>query len=515
MNTLTDEFFPLLTTTGQYVRASFSALLSFYAKDTVSDLPFLRPHQHAPWHSFMVLLAALALHRGGIDQIPDDPDTWRDLLRALTARWPDDEPWRLVVGDVTKPAFMQPPVPAGMADPHKTPIATPDDLDVLVTAKNHGVKQGLVGEATPAAWVAALVMLQTTGGFLGAGNYGIARMNGGFATRPFTGLVPRGGIGAHWRRDVEVMLGRRGWFFERIDFAENEGAALLWCLPWDGERSLELGQLDPWFIEVCRRMRLYPAGDGGIVAKSVGSKAARISAKELLGNVGDPWIPLNLDKGSAAYNRAPSYRAVSEVLFEREKWLRPLLLEWQDGIDALPMWARFDVTVRGQGTTEGHHLREVPVETERRRAFLFDTGERDKVAELARQMLVDAGDLQNKVMKAPLLTLVQAGDAEVDFGDRTATRWVQQWLNAADRQIDEQFFEQLFRRAEAETWESWGRFLRSVAHETFDAAARTVPIAGARRLKALAVAEQKLGALFWKRFNGYLPEKVEETADVG
>ena len=514
MNTLIEEIFPVLTRNGTLLRSSFPNLAALYAVDDISDLPFLRPHQHSPWHSFAVQLAALALHHGGLDEIPDDAETWRKLLRALTNRWPDDEPWHIVVEDVSKPAFMQPPVPTGLADPHKTSIATPDDLDVLVTAKNHGVKQGLVGEATAAAWVAALVMLQTTGGFLGAGNYGIARMNGGFATRPFTGLVPQGGIGAHWRRDVEVMLRRRDWFFERIEFSEQDGKALLWCVPWDGEHSLELAELDPWFIEVCRRVRLYAGVEGGIAAKSVGSKSARISAKNFFGNVGDPWIPLNLDKNSAAYNRAPTYRAVSAVLFDRDKWLRPLLLEWQDGIDKLPMWARFDVTVRGQGTTEGQHLREVPIDNQRRRAFLFDTGERDEMAKLAGQMIEDAGNLQNRVLKVPLLTLIQAGDAEVDFGDRTATRWVKQWLDAADRQVDARFFEQLFIRAETGSTETWGRFLQRTAEAVFDDAVRTVPIAGARRLKAQAVAEQKLGALFWKNFSGLLTEREQETADV-
>lgn len=515
MNILNDDVFPVLGRAGGVSLSSLSELMARYATDELVDVLFLRPHQHAPWHGFMAQLAALALHRAAIGHVPEDADTWRSLLRALTPEWPEDEPWRLVVEDVTKPAFMQPPVPKGMADPHKTAIATPDDLDVLVTAKNHGVKQGLAGEATPAAWIAALVQLQTTGGFLGAGNYGIARMNGGFATRPFIGLVPKGGIGAHWRRDVEVMLGRRGWFFERIeDFAEEGGAALLWCLPWDGERSLELGGLDPWFIEICRRVRLYRHADDGIVARSVGSKVARVSAKDLKGNVGDPWIPLNREKDSAAYNRAPTYRAMSEVLFEPEKWLRPLLLEWHDGIDALPMRARFDVMARGQGVTEGQHLREVPIDNQRRRAFVSNAAERDRVARLARQMIEDAGTLQHKVLKAPLLTLIQAGDAEVDFGDRTATKWVQRWLDAADQRIDEHFFEQLFMRAETESDKSWGRFLRAVADGIFAAAASAVPIAGVRRLKALAVAEQKLGALFWKNFNGYFPERVEESVDA-
>lgn len=50
------------------------------------DLPSLRPHQRAPWHSFCVQLAALALHRARREAIPTDADIWRELLRQLTAR---------------------------------------------------------------------------------------------------------------------------------------------------------------------------------------------------------------------------------------------------------------------------------------------------------------------------------------------------------------------------------------------------------------------------------------------
>ena len=337
MNLLTEPLLPMVARQRLPETVDLPTLLAAYADDRVLDLSFLRPHQRAPWHSFCVQLAALALLRVGRDAVVADAAAWRELLRGLTADWPEDEPWWLVVEDVTRPAFMQPPAPPGGGDPHRNPIRTADDLDVLVTAKNHGVKQGIGTDASPATWVAALVLLQTTGGFLGAGNYGIARMNGGFATRPWVGLVPSDGVGAHWRRDLTVLLRRRDWFFERVEeFAEADGAGLLWCLPWDGERSLGLDELDPWFIEICRRVRLYHDETGMIRARSIGSSAARVAAKERKGNVGDPWIPIDLGKESAAYNTAPNYRVMSGVLFDRNRWRRPLLLDWPKGSTRSP-----------------------------------------------------------------------------------------------------------------------------------------------------------------------------------
>jgi CRISPR system Cascade subunit CasA len=518
MNLLTEPLLHILVEPAERKVVDLPTLLAAYADGLVLDLSFLRPHQCAAWHSFCVQLAALALHRGERDTVVPDAQTWRELLRRLTVDWPDDEPWRLVVEDVTKPAFMQPPVPPGSGDPHRTPVETADDLDVLVTAKNHGVKQGIGIDASPAAWVAALLLLQTTGGFLGAGNYGITRMNGGFATRPLIGLVPPGSLGAHWRRDVAVLLRHRYWFYERVEvFAHADGAALLWCLPWDGERSLGIDELDPWFIEVCRRVRLYRDDAGTITARSVGSSAARVAAKNYKGNIGDPWIPIDLGKGSAAYNTAPRYAVMSAVLFERDRWLRPLLLEWHKDVDGSRMTARFDVTVRGQGTTEGHYLRELPIEGEQRLALFQSDAGRDRLAVLGRKMIEQAGTVRNKVLKIPLLTLIQAGDAAVDFRDKMATGWAQPWLDQVDQAIEPVFFDHLFARAEQRRAadQVWVDFLKNTADRIFQRAASAVPIAGARRLKAIAVAEEKLAGLFRASFKGYPGEPAEEAMHVG
>lgn len=463
----------------------------------------------APWHQFCVQLGALALHRADLEAPPATAEEWRDLLRGLTLTWPEDEPWRLVVDDPTRPAFMQPPIAKGSANPHKTPVATPDDLDVLVTSRNHGVKQGQAADASPAAWIAALVTLQTTGGYLGAGNFGVARMNGGFATRPCIGLVPPGGPGARWRRDVEVLLRRRAWCFERVeDFAEVDGAALLWCLPWDGAASLDLADLDPWFIEVCRRVRLAHDSGGRIVARTGISSATRVAAKTRSGNVGDPWTPIDLRKGSAAYNTAPRYPVVAGVLFDRKDWIRPLLLDWHRGIDPTCMTARFDVVVRGQGTTEGHHIREVRIEGERRLGMLMVKEERDRLAEISKEMVEQARDLRLKILKLPLLTLAQAGEDELDFRDKTSNDWIDPYLQRVDDAVEPIFFDHLFARAEqgAVADRAWVMHLRTIADGIFEDAVQAMPIAGARRLKAIAVAEQRLHGAFRKTFEGYLKE---------
>jgi hypothetical protein len=85
----------------------------------------------------------------------------------------------------------------------------------------------------------------------------------------------------------------------------------------------------------------------------------------------------------------------------------------------------------------------------------------------------------------PLLTLIQAGDAAVDFRDKMASAWAQPWLGRVDQAIEPVFFDHLFARAEQgrAADQAWALFLKTIADRIFQRAASAVPIAGARRLK--------------------------------
>ena len=61
---------------------------------------------------------------------------------------------------------------------------------MLITSRNHDLKQNVARQAEPEDWVFALVSLQTSEGYGGSGNQGIARMNGGSSSRPMLGLAP-------------------------------------------------------------------------------------------------------------------------------------------------------------------------------------------------------------------------------------------------------------------------------------------------------------------------------------
>ncbi|MGV2589912.1 UNVERIFIED_CONTAM: hypothetical protein QUR53_22555, partial [Salmonella enterica] len=167
--------------------------------------PALRPHQRHPWHAFLAQLAAIAMHRASQAEPWMESADWRIALRALAPDDVDEAAWCLVAPP-ERPALLQPPVPGERVEDWKNVLHAADELDMLITSKNHDLKGARAHRAEPDDWLFALVSLQTQEGFLGAGNYGISRMNGGFASRPGVGIAPVGAWGTRWRADVQTLL---------------------------------------------------------------------------------------------------------------------------------------------------------------------------------------------------------------------------------------------------------------------------------------------------------------------
>src|ERR1700722_14963992 len=98
-------------------RMSLPAVLKGLGDCQVESFQSLQVHQQHAWYSFLVQLAALAIHRAGIlslDAVPsgDAGETfWREALLTLSVK--RHEPWCLVVQDLGQAAFFQPPVPEG------------------------------------------------------------------------------------------------------------------------------------------------------------------------------------------------------------------------------------------------------------------------------------------------------------------------------------------------------------------------------------------------------------------
>jgi CRISPR system Cascade subunit CasA len=429
---------------GARIAASLPELFVALGADEVRDFPSLRPHQRHPWHAFLVQVAAIALHRCERIAPFDSAAEWRAALLALTPDQPDGAAWSLVA-PLDQPALLQPPVPEGGLSQWAT-VSTPDSLDMLITSKNHDLKGIRMWNAQPEDWLYALLSVQTQEGYLGAGNYGISRMNSGYGSRPGLGVAPPGHWGRRWTRDIAVLLATRDETVRRQELARDGGHALVWLLPWDGKTSLSFASLDPFYIEVCRRIRLQ-TDKGDLQGRATPSKAARIQAKEREGRTGDAWTPIDAKAGKALTIATPEgfhYGLASELLFG-QKYLRPAaqLVTRQDGARGLEVLAQ--AVARGDGKTRGYHERRIPISP---KAYgLMASGDTDVLAKLAETRVAEIGELR-KLLWSALCALFSNGSSK-DASDTVKTR-AGIFARRFETAEDARFFHDLNEEIEAE-----------------------------------------------------------------
>ena len=441
MNLLTEPIISI----SSHDRLSLPALFAEMAREKVTQFPALRPHQRPAWHMFLVQLAALALWPAKQTDPPKDSAAWATLLRGLTPDHTDDAPWCMVVEESAKPAFLQPPAPDNLK---WSPVSTPDALDLLITARNHDLKQSVAREVEAEDWLFALVSLQTSEGYGGAGNHGIARMNGGSSSRPMLGLAPAQGKdytlnpSAWWRRDVRRLLVERQ-AGNGLELGCEGGPALLWCLDWPEGEQLDLRELDPWFIEICRRARLTGTKTRLSAVRAI-SKASRIDARMYRGNVGDPWAPVHRQDGKSLTLGGSDfhYKRLAELMFGGD-WKVPMLATPGPEENAGDILLVAEALSRGNSKTEGFKSRIVPVPDSVKRLF------RSPTAATLSKLQMEEIKAFDEALRNAIALLAARGDwdsvGKPQYAVSTPTR------ARFDRTADTLFFPNLWARLEAET----------------------------------------------------------------
>jgi CRISPR system Cascade subunit CasA len=479
---------------GTLYSTSLPQLLAAMAANEVRDFPALRPHQRHPWHAFLVQLGAIALHHAGQTQPWHTADDWRAALLALTPDDPDGAPWCLVA-PANRPALLQAPVPGENPATWNNLLHAADALDMLVTSKNHDLKAACIHHAQADDWLFALLSLQTQEGFLGANNYGISRMNGGFASRPGVGVAAVGAWGLRWQSDISSLLAQREHIANTYSLTHTGGHALLWLLPWSGTDSLALQALDPLYIEICRRVRLA-APQGRIQAHVTGSKVARIAAKDNNGVTGDAWTPIETAKGKAltVSRNGFEYKLMSELLASDGYTLGAAwrLDSWPQNT---PLQVIAQVTVRGQGKTEGYHERRVPISPKLRR--LLAGGQRPLVAQIAKIRITAIADMR-KLLWTALALLFANG--ENDSGNDAVSNRASRFAQPFERHEDTRFFDDLAHHVEAEdaqqeaVYLQWLLGLAERAETVLQHAFQAGPRSGMQRYKAQSTALSRFHA---------------------
>ena len=445
LSIITEPAIRMATRERSDVRASLPETYAALMRDEVESFPALRPHQRHAWHAFTVQLGAMALHRAELDEPPTDAEAWREIIRGLTPDFPDDEPWRLVVDDITKPAFMQPPASSEkkMAD-YKSAVETPDELDMLVTSKAHDLKPSVAADAKADDWIFALISLQTAEGFMGAGNYGIARMNGGLGNRPAFSITPSARHGAHVRRDISALLEYRERLLDDYMMRDENGVDLSWVRAWDGAKAeaFTLGDIDPFCIEICRRIRLNAGRGGSIRAVRATSKGPRIEARKSNGDVGDPWTPINQKEGKSLTLGAGGFtykRMVDYLISADWRWSPMMEQTMSEKSSPQDMQVVARAMVRGQGKTEGYHERIIQVREKTVRAH-SRTGGLDEIGTIANDRIKQVAIVQ-RILRHAVSVAAAGGNAD-KVGDEHRAR-ANRWANRLDDVVDADFFNAL------------------------------------------------------------------------
>ncbi len=484
------------------------------ANGEIEAFAALRRHQRQPWFCFLAQLGAIVLERQELrinEAALATEAEWAGWLRDLAGG--RDEAWALVVEDLALPAIFQPGLPEGRFakvskkgdDKPWDFKQSPDGIDYLVTAKVHDVKPATAVLGSPEQWLFALCSVQTSDGFGGATIYGIARMNGGYASRASISHVPDGVWGARWRRDVALLAAAR----ERI--ADEQGLlgtkALLWVESWDGTASLDLGELDPLFVEICRRIRIVEQA-GGLRARTTGTETKRLNAEDRSGRLGDPWLPVALKDGKALTigEQGFDYKKVVDLmcggLYQHGDAYAPVA-----GDVAL----QCQVLARGQGQTNGLHERrvQIPVKV---RGRIKGLASGDALAQRARDRVELAGLARKSVLRPALLKLQQAGTDKLKSDAKTADSWTVQF----DQRVDHAFFDQLWDDADLDgqaadaNWKAW---LLTNCEAVLESAIAATPYSGVRRYRAIAGAESMLTACAIKHhFKEPTAQVAEENA---
>ncbi|MBT9137347.1 MAG: hypothetical protein DDT34_02437 [Firmicutes bacterium] len=381
---------------------------------------------------------------------------------------------------------------------------------MLITSKNHDLKQERIRRGATDDWLFSLVSLQTQEGFGGRDNFGITRMAGSFGSRTAVGAVPSGNVGRRWQCDVAVMLSERDRIAENYSYKHADGISLVWTIPWDGSLGAQISmqQLDPLYIEICRQVRLaLRPGTRNFFVRTSSSKASRISSGDRQGVPGDIWTSVNeLAKpfGAALKIRARGfdYKLSSSLLFgieygsgERACFYSPTSALKLNGATPGQLSSAVLCGVsRGGPTgnksvTQGYHERRVPISA-RVRSLLFQKN-RDDLAIAARWHIHKITAFRSAVWSSVALLLVNGVSPNRPY-EKNITERADFFANKFEQGEDARFFLDLTEDIEANDRESyrfdWQRGLRERALLSLEKAFVEGPQSGSRRYRARSTA---------------------------
>ncbi len=511
MNLLTDPLFRIQAAHG-VESVSLPALMATLGRDGVEHLVGIQRHQEDAFHVFLCQLATAILARAGHMDPVQSEDYWREGLLSLAGDAGDDA-WKLVVDDLSRPAFMQSPLPEEDAKNLKLRAHTPDELDLLATAKNHEVKKARALHPHADEWIYALMSVQTMSGFFGRGNPGISRMNSGFGNRSIVELVRRHTPGSRWCDAVPRLLQHRQEVLAGPYGYDPHGQVLVWIESWDGRSQLPLSRLDPLCVEICRRVRLR--GQASVShADAVPSDSPRIHAKELNGVVGDAWLPIDLGKPGDGKLHTEKALTISPQGLTPDTLRR---LVFVDGVKLSPLqrplpswdgeaWLTISVLVRGQGTTDGFHEQSIRIPAATQRRLFGPPEQREPLAALSRAGIDYAGTMRNRVLRPAVFAYLEGAPDRIMYDRDSAQAWWDRLARRFDNLWSDDYFPWLWSVPEPFDEQDvlnrvWALKLRDHALRVLREVERAMPSHAGRRYRSSVLAERVFWGCLYRKDN--------------
>ncbi len=484
---------------GDTVAANLPELFAAMNRDEVRDFPALRPHQRHPWHAFLVQLAAIALHQAERDEPFETAVEWDTALMALTPDDPDGAAWCLV-SPPQRPAFMQAPVLVFDFNESWKCLLAPDELDVIKTSKNHDLKSQRMVGAREDDWVFSLISLQTQSPSDSGSYKESSRMNGGWGRRLGVGVVPVGGYGARWARDVRILLESRLKICEDFGFC-NDGLKLIWLVPWDSlmESCLNPSKLNPFYLEVTRRVRLVFMS-GEVQCRSATTPNPRVG-KIQGGLTGDIWSPIETGKDGERVvtirSGGISYAIAVKMIIPGQLRFSPAMkIKLNDGECGLRILMQ-SIAWGEKNTNSGYHERSINVGG--RMAAILRSGKVDQLARIASHRVQIIHEITSKALWPALLVLFSRAKKK-DSGEIDAAKSIEnitsRYAKYFEKICDTSFFEDLSGQIESEhpnkVWDAWLVTLSIRAEEVLCSAFLAGPRSAQLRYRAQSEAIAKL-----------------------
>lgn len=465
--------------------------------ETLDEFARLSKWQQRPWHCFLTQLDAIMRLQG-------KGSTIREQLLSLSAG--AEEPWRLVVEDQSKAAFMQ---TAGFDQrPGDGELKPVDYLSRVTQAKNFDVKVSDGQKAVPEFMIYGLVELQTSGGFGGNGLYPASRMYGGYSTRSFITATPSLHPSVWHNRDVEMLLQAAN----DIDALDDDGPGLLWTLPWDGTKDdgLVIHTLHPLFIEVCRFVRITP--ELNVLSKSTKGPRLKQEKGDNIDRAVESalWYPIKLD-GNSAYSPGPgnvlSYKRLPGLIWgSKGDYELSRGLTFDDG--ATEKYIVCQVLRRSKTEPDGFFERILKVPTDKTSDLNGGAANTNDLLEEAKARISDANAAEWALQNA-LSILVDpnaVGEIRKDMSFH--------YLSTFTTRTDQRFFEDIWDAVDDEELRAkWQQFVGQLAADILQEAEDHIPTRGPKRWQCITKARRFLSNNINKKF--LYRVEFNETSNAG